>query len=314
MKRATLCLALLGLLALCNVASANLWDTAVETAQKTWNSIHIFGDDEAPNNEIPTTTTTTTTTPLHSASAPPSLPGCNICRFFVGYIENWLQNEVSEEEILSAMRQVCTDLAPHQWEQGCRQWVDREGPILLRWMVEHSSPDTVCIDCGMCAAGEQQQPAEGYWDMPEQVLADMHARLQARPWEKTIAELGPNAKSNVKSSSVNGNAMCGSCLTLVGLVEDALKAQSTQEEIMAMLERVCAYSPFPTQCKWLADSYLVEIIQTLENAEPPARVCSQLGLCTSTGRALPDFFPLQKQEENKPTEEQLLNLEPVDTL
>jgi hypothetical protein len=158
--------------------------------------------------------------------------------------------------------------------------VEKEGRALLEWIFQHQafSPEDVCVDCGMCSS--QQEEEDKKWDMPEEVLNGLEDKLQKKPWQ--MSPVQPlTMEQNAKQSG-----LCGSCLTLVGLVEDALKDHQTEEEILEMLEKICAYTPFPQQCKWMAENYLSQLVEMLEAAEPPQKICTQLGFCT----ALPKYL------------------------
>jgi saposin len=76
--------------------------------------------------------------------------------------------------------------------------------------------------------------------------------------------------------------VCAVCELVVQVVESYVENNATQSEIEQALEAVCKDlpNPYKTECMLIAKSYLPQIIQWLENNEPPHTFCIQLNLCS----------------------------------
>jgi len=74
---------------------------------------------------------------------------------------------------------------------------------------------------------------------------------------------------------------CAVCELVLTEIEKLLSQNSTEQQIIDSVEKVCFYMPKPYAgiCKSFIDQYAPQIIQLLLNQYPPAEVCKQLGLC-----------------------------------
>merc|ERR1711937_956530 len=74
---------------------------------------------------------------------------------------------------------------------------------------------------------------------------------------------------------------CAICTFILNEVEQALSEESTQDEIISLLENVCAKVPSPMDatCDSYVEQYLPWFVDSLLKNEPGDVICIQVGLC-----------------------------------
>jgi saposin len=79
---------------------------------------------------------------------------------------------------------------------------------------------------------------------------------------------------------------CAVCEIVVQVTENYLENNATVSEIQQKLDQVCGDlpSPYNGECTLIVNAYLPQIIAWLEANEPPATLCAQLSLCSSSQR------------------------------
>jgi saposin len=88
--------------------------------------------------------------------------------------------------------------------------------------------------------------------------------------------------------------LCVICEFVLATAEQYLTGNETEQQVILFIENVCYLLPssIRSECDDLIATYGPEIIQLLVQKEPPATVCTQLDLCSST-----------KQEQAPPVHE-----------
>jgi len=88
-----------------------------------------------------------------------------------------------------------------------------------------------------------------------------------------------------KSLSRVGDVNCQICEFAVNQIEDYIASNATETEIEAALNSACdLLGSFSSQCKSVVAA-LPAYISQLENAETPAVICTQVGICTSSKKS-----------------------------
>ncbi|CAM9207561.1 unnamed protein product, partial [Lampetra planeri] len=81
-----------------------------------------------------------------------------------------------------------------------------------------------------------------------------------------------------------GDLPCDICKESVSALDELLKSNATEQEVAALLLRVCGAvsdEGLRTQCQEMVKTELPALLATLERALNPGVVCSSLGLCHS---------------------------------
>ncbi|KAL0223104.1 hypothetical protein P9112_002494 [Eukaryota sp. TZLM1-RC] len=166
---------------------------------------------------------------------------CSVCKKIVSYAEEWLVNESTEATVSEFLAKVCTYL-PSKMQDTCRDVVSTYYPQLLEMLVTKFDPDFLCELLRICDDTSMQ-----------------------------LAEDVP---------SVNGIS-CSVCKWIVSNIESKISEDSTKEEIIEMVEKVCNYVPksMHALCLSMIEEYGAMIIDLLVSRFPPDVICQTIGLC-----------------------------------
>lgn len=80
---------------------------------------------------------------------------------------------------------------------------------------------------------------------------------------------------------LDNDVSCPLCKMVVGAVADYLEKNETVSFIKEKVTALCNYLPseYSGMCKFVADQYIVQIIQYLEHQIQPDVICQKIGLC-----------------------------------
>jgi saposin len=164
---------------------------------------------------------------------------CSVCEIVAQVVENQLDNNATESEIQKKLDSLCSNL-PDPYNGECTLIVNAYLTQMIQWIENNETPQVVCQQLSLCPKQEE-----------EEVKRDIEQNV------------------------------CAVCELVVQVAESYVENNATQKEIEQALEAVCKDlpSPYKTECLLIAKSYLPQIIQWLENNEPPHTFCIQLNLC-----------------------------------
>jgi saposin len=73
---------------------------------------------------------------------------------------------------------------------------------------------------------------------------------------------------------------CDICKTVVGALQSALLSNSTQQDILSEIEKICAdVGPLRNVCVSFINEYGSEVLNYLANEFDPVAVCQDIGAC-----------------------------------
>jgi len=78
---------------------------------------------------------------------------CTMCEFFVQYIEGYLQQNKTQDQIIQILDQVC-QLAPVDMRTQCKQFLYTYVPQIIKWIIEQETPEVACTQLGFCTGTE----------------------------------------------------------------------------------------------------------------------------------------------------------------
>ncbi|EGG24554.1 saposin B domain-containing protein [Cavenderia fasciculata] len=178
---------------------------------------------------------------------------CVLCEYIVTKIETYLNvNGTTEPQVLAFLEKDCAILGP--LNATCISIVNAYGPAIINTIINDGNPEALCGDFGLCSSSSE-----------------------------AVEESKPIIKK------VIGDEVCDVCDFLVKEIQTLILLNNTEAEIVAYLEKECAFFPPLNQtCVQIVQQYGITLIQDLINKVPPAQVCAALGLCggsssTSTG-------------------------------
>eukprot|EP00003_Mantamonas_plastica_P025549 TRINITY_DN5029_c0_g2_i2.p2 TRINITY_DN5029_c0_g2~~TRINITY_DN5029_c0_g2_i2.p2 ORF type:complete len:471 (-),score=146.41 TRINITY_DN5029_c0_g2_i2:236-1648(-) len=177
---------------------------------------------------------------------------CVICEWVLNKLEGMLSSNSTEQEIIAALDKVCS-LLPHSVQSDCEDLINQYGPQLIQLLLQHEPADTICSQIGLCKNSS--------------ATVDM----------KTVTP-APLVKD------VKSGAYCAICEFIMDKLETLISNNSTEQEIIAAVEKVCGFLPktIRSECDSLVETYGQQIINMLLQKENPQTICTQLGLCKST--------------------------------
>jgi len=180
-------------------------------------------------------------------AAPTGALECTLCEYIVKQAEGYLAANNTEQDILAFLEKDCTILPDKSWVTTCQGLVTTFGPQIINMLINKEPPATICAQIDLCS-------------------------------NSSTAKLPINIKA--------GGAMeCTICEFLVGQIETYLDNNATETVIIDSLVHDCTDLKEQTivaACKNLVSTYGAEMITLLVNEVPPARVCTSVGVCTST--------------------------------
>lgn len=189
---------------------------------------------------------------------------CGICVFLVGDVESYLSDNTTESDILGFLEKDCSILGIKSWVATCQGIVATFGPEIIKLVIDKQPADVVCNEVGLCNSSK---------------IADA-----------AIQKIAINAAP----AEVNGTLVCEVCEMLVNFTEKLVANNKTETEIIDGLEVVCNLIPLKSisqECDGMVDEFGTTIIAYLMNEEPPAVVCTEIGLCTTKSHPKECFAP-----------------------
>eukprot|EP01122_Echinamoeba_exundans_P004333 TRINITY_DN1435_c1_g1_i1.p1 TRINITY_DN1435_c1_g1~~TRINITY_DN1435_c1_g1_i1.p1 ORF type:complete len:326 (-),score=77.58 TRINITY_DN1435_c1_g1_i1:48-1025(-) len=105
----------------------------------------------------------------------------------------------------------------------------------------------------------------------------------------------------VEAEAAQGSGLCTICNFLVNYIEKALASNSTEQAIIAKLDKVCNYfGPFESQCQSFVAQEAPALIQLLLNKMPPAVVCAKVHACKNSTDVAEKIAKFIEQSEKSP--------------
>ncbi|KAJ6236840.1 saposin-related [Anaeramoeba flamelloides] len=162
---------------------------------------------------------------------------CTICEAVMSFVEKWLAEGKTLGEIETLLEKVCAYL-PGNYQSLCDSIIEQYVPAIIQYLEQEIPPAKICGLIGLCTA-EEEEPANGI--------------------------------------------ECTVCEAIMSFVEKWLAEEKTLEEIEELLEKVCPLLPssFESLCDSIIEQYVPQIIQFLEQEEPPAKICGLIRLCSA---------------------------------
>ncbi|KFO36974.1 prosaposin isoform X2 [Fukomys damarensis] len=188
---------------------------------------------------------------------------CKACEYVVKKVVEMIDNNSTEEEIIHALDSVCSVL-PESVSEMCQEVVDTYGTSIVSLLLQQLSPELVCGELHLCMS------SKGHIGQPK-------LPMLRRP-HVPAARVAP----------LKDGGFCVVCKKLVGYLEHILEKNSTEQEIVGILEKACGLLPDPylEQCDEFMKAYEPVLVEILVGIIDPAEVCLKIGVCTSARKLL----------------------------
>ncbi|KAM9803877.1 prosaposin [Neosynchiropus ocellatus] len=214
---------------------------------------------------------------------------CQDCITFLTTAQTEAKNNDSfVESLIQNIENQCGNLGPGMSDL-CKQYVSQYAASVVQLLLV-TPPKTICSYAGFCA--ETNKFA---------ALLKLHS-ANPRPAAKTVPamELVPATKveSHVRMVRVRESPSCAICEFVMKQLESMLEDESTEEEVIQAVEKVCTYLPssLTAQCQDLVETYGKAIIDLLVQQADPKSVCTVIALCNGSRRT---FVPALQQSRLK---------------
>ena len=78
-----------------------------------------------------------------------SLP-CNLCQYLVNYLDAVIQSNTTETQFEEYLDKACKILPEKKFQAECQNLVNLYSTDMVKFLVEHADPKTVCQAIGIC--------------------------------------------------------------------------------------------------------------------------------------------------------------------
>ncbi|XP_075279267.1 prosaposin-like [Opisthocomus hoazin] len=213
---------------------------------------------------------------------------CHLCQMAVSMVGKILQDNCTEEKLRLFLEKKCQYLPFQDWAVKCKKMVDTGILILVQLGKQVlSDPKMVCGTIKLCQPRESptgalkfQKPPPAPMGSPQD-FTDLITPFIANVPLLLHPQHLPRGEAQEKEE------VCGVCLQLVAAMQLELETTPVfAQALVAHAERVCeGLAPDLAQrCKHYLAAHTDTAARLLQymQAEDPADLCGQLGLCSST--------------------------------
>ncbi|XP_037127600.1 prosaposin isoform X1 [Syngnathus acus] len=191
------------------------------------------------------------------------------------------ENSSFVNSLIAKFEEDCDKMGPGVSDM-CKQYISMYGSLVLQKVfATDQDPKECCSIVGFCSAGVESTPM---------------LKLQAAdilPAAKTVPALSLVPATKVESTKtkpmvrVRDSAYCAICEFVMKELESMLEDQTTEEQVIESVEKVCNYLPqtLTSECKDLIETYGQAIIELLVQQADPKTICTVLALCKDATRA-----------------------------
>ncbi|XP_071754051.1 prosaposin [Centroberyx gerrardi] len=213
---------------------------------------------------------------------------CQDCiKFLTDAQEEAKLNSSFVTSLIENIEKQCDLLGPGMSDL-CKQYVSQYAPVVVQQLMS-MQPKDLCANAGFCEAVKKSSP------MLKLQAAKTVPAVKMFPATKVESSPAKPVKSMVRARD---SPQCAICEFVMKEVESMLEDQTTEEEVIHAVEKVCTVLPssLTAQCRDLIEAYGQAIIELLVQQADPKTICTVLGLCKDASRA---YIPVMDQARFK---------------
>ncbi len=194
---------------------------------------------------------------------------CSVCKYVIKYISTELKVDRTDRTVKFVFGNVCK-LVPRSFKQRCNSFIEKHGVKVVASLDKFADEEKFCQSFGMC---DEQEP-NAKRQKQEKVI-DSIQMVNLKPAEK----LDEN-----KLNSKNDSLQCSLCIYAAQIVDNLLKQNKTQQQVIAELKLVCNLFPsdLRDQCSSFINEYGPYVVQLIAADLNPQTACAALKLCDKT--------------------------------
>ena len=187
---------------------------------------------------------------------------CEMCEFAMNEVFSVLKNKDDQDMVKNVLEGICYRL-PDSIERNCEDFVEKYTSTLINLILSGLTPDGICSALNLCTA-------------------------------ETPPTTSP-APAPVADST------CVLCEYVITTLDSMLEDKTNKDEIKASLEKLCSLLPSSVekQCDTFVSTYTDLIIDMLTKDVSPEMICTNLGLCKSSGNIVQHRVDLVRLEAQK---------------
>ncbi|XP_028408448.1 prosaposin-like isoform X2 [Dendronephthya gigantea] len=188
---------------------------------------------------------------------------CEECEATMKLVNYYATN--NSTQLVAVMREMCATLGSKA--KMCNDTVTYFGSTLIKTIKDVTAhPKKLCTELGMCSSNSKEEFIKNVFV----------ANLKTHP--------------SIQNRLTSKDNFCDECKLVFAEVKDILEDKSMQEGLTTLLESLCAdLGSFADQCKTYVEAYLPLILEALASMDDPSKVCTELGLCNATSKAVDRF-------------------------
>jgi len=217
---------------------------------------------------------------------------CLDCVTFLTDAQQQAKENVSfVSSLIESLQKQCDVLGPGM-EDLCKQYISQYAPIIVQQLMS-MQPKDLCERAGFCTAEKKSVPM-----LKLQPAKTLPAGIPALKMTPAIKVESVPSKPTTPMVRARDSPQCAICEFVMKQLEDTLSDQTTEEEVIHAVEKVCKLLPssLTAQCQDLIEAYGQAIIELLVQQADPKTVCTVLGLCKEASRA---YIPVMDQAHFK---------------
>lgn len=191
---------------------------------------------------------------------------CSFCKTIVADVISLLQENKTQQEIMSFLQNVCQMIPEKAVASECELIVRTYTPEIIM-LVTAVEPQVVCSLMKLCTGLEDhvRQPVK----VNPEISAQNNLQL---PLTKLIP------------LPVTSEPICTDCQKFFGDIKTMVFGNATEQEVEALIDQnLCArLGTYEDMCKQLVKQYLPEIMAVISSDFDPKLLCQAMGFCTQT--------------------------------
>jgi len=234
-------------------------------------------------------------TPKQEASEHKSGDVCQDCvNFLTDAQQQAKENDTFVTSLIESLQKQCDVLGPGMSDL-CKQYISQYAPIIVQqFMSMEQQPKDLCARAGFCTS-EKSVPMLNLQPAKTVPAVKTFPALKMTPAIKVESVPSKPATPMVRARA---SPQCAICEFVMKQLEDTLSDQTTEEEVIHAVEKVCKLLPssLTAQCQDLIEAYGQAIIELLVQQADPKTVCTVMGLCKEASRA---YIPVMDQARFK---------------
>jgi len=211
---------------------------------------------------------------------------CQDCvKFLTDAQQQAKENQTFVSTLIESLQKQCDVLGPGMSDL-CKQYISQYAPIIVQQLMSmEQQPKDICARAGFCTSEEKSVPMLNL--QPAKTIVPAAKTFPALKMTPAIKVEAVPSKPATPMVRARDSPQCAICEFVMKQLESTLSDQTTEEEVIHQVEKVCKLLPssLSAQCQDLIETYGQAIIELLVQQADPKTVCTVLGLCKDASRA-----------------------------